>query len=519
MTTRILLTAMLALGTGVYATNVSDAADRSAKKTSGINQIENIVVIYAENRSFDNLYGFFPGANGLQHPTGKIAPQLDRDGSILKELPPIWDGLTAKGVTPAVTEAQTQHLPNGPFAIDDPKGFNLSLDVATRDLLNLFYQNQMQINRGKNDKFVAYGNSGALVMGHYKGAEKLPLWQIARQYTLADNFFMGAFGGSFLNHFWLVCACTPKYPNADQSPAKGQIAVLENDGVSLKLAEDSPKSAMEGTPKYIHDGTLTPDFYAINTMQPPYQPSANKPAEGGDPALADPVRPTTLPPQTEKTIGDLLSGKGITWAWYAGAWQITLAGKNASPVPFFQYHHQPFNYFSALAPGSPARMEHLRDGGLDGVELIKAIDAGNLPNVTFYKPQGNLNEHPGYTEVLSGDQHIADIIGHLQKSPQWKNMLIVVTYDEYGGFWDHVSPPKGDRWGPGLRVPAIIVSPFAKRGYVDHTQYDTTSIARFLTHRFNLPTLPGIAARDASLKAAGSKPMGDLTRALSFSSR
>jgi phospholipase C len=89
----------------------------------------------------------------------------------------------------------------------------------------------------------------------------------------------------------------------------------------------------------------------------------------------------------------------------------------------------------------------------------------------------------------------------------------------YGGFWDHVSPPKGDRWGPGLRVPAIIVSPFAKRGYVDHTQYDTTSILRFLSHRFNLPTLPVISARDTALKANGSKPMGDLTQPLSLSSR
>jgi len=516
---RILLVAVLALGTGVYSTGVTGAAERSAKKISGIDQIENIVVIYAENRSFDNLYSFFPGANGLGHLTGKIAAQLDRDGSVMKELPPIWDGLTAKGVTPAVTEAQTQHLPNRPFAIDDPKGFNLSPDVPTRDLLNLFYQNQMQINGGKNDKFVAYGNSGALVMGHYKNGDKLPLWQIARQYTLADNFFMGAFGGSFLNHFWLVCACTPQYPNADQSPAKDQIAVLEDDGVGLKLADTSPKSAIEGVPKFVHDGTLTPDFYAINTMQPPYQPSANKPAEGGDPALSDPAKPTTLPPQTEKTIGDLLSAKGVTWAWYAGAWQIALDGKNASPVPFFQYHHQPFNYFSALAPGSVTRAEHLKDGGLDGVEFIKAIDRGTLPQVTFYKPQGNLNEHPGYTAVLAGDQHIADIIAHLEKGPQWKHMLIVITYDEYGGFWDHVPPPKGDRWGPGVRVPAIIVSPFAKRGYIDHTQYDTTSILRFLTHRFNLPMLPGLAARDTALKANGSKPMGDLTRAFSFSSR
>src|SRR6266404_6015742 len=158
---RILLTAVLALGTGVCGTSVTGAAEGSARKTTGIDQIENIVVIYAENRSFDNLYGFFPGGNGLGHLTGKIAPQLDRDGSVMKELPPIWDGLTAKGVTPAVTEAQTQHLPNRPFAIDDPKGFNLSPDVPTRDLLNLFYQNQTQINGGKNDKFVAYGNSGA----------------------------------------------------------------------------------------------------------------------------------------------------------------------------------------------------------------------------------------------------------------------------------------------------------------------------------------------------------------------
>jgi phospholipase C len=229
-----------------------------------------------------------------------MAAQLDRDGSVMKELPPIWDGLTAKGVTPAVTEAQTQHLPNRPFAIDDPKGFNLSPHVPTRDLLNLFYQNQMQINGGKNNKFVAYGNSGALVMGHYENGDKLPLWRIAREYTLADNFFMGTFGGSFLNPFWLVCACTPRYPNADQAPAKDQIAVLEADRVTLKLADDSPKSAIQGPPKYVHDGSLTPDFYAINTMQPPYQPSANKPSEGGDPALADPAKPTTLPPQTKR---------------------------------------------------------------------------------------------------------------------------------------------------------------------------------------------------------------------------
>ncbi len=249
-------------------------------------------------------------------------------------------------------------------------------------------------------------------------------------------------------------------------------------------------------------------------MQPPYQPSANKPAPGGDPAYASPQLPNTLPAQTEQNIGDLLTAKGVSWAWYAGAWQATLDGKNNAAVPNFQFHHQPFNYFANMAPGTANRAEHLRDGGLDGVEFIKAIDGGTLPQVTFYKPQGNLNEHAGYADVRSGDRHISDVISHLQKSPQWSRMLIVVTYDENGGFWDHVPPPKGDRWGPGSRVPALIISPYAKRGFVDHTPYDTASILRFITKRWDLPVLAGLQNRDRALLANGHPPMGDLTNAL-----
>jgi phospholipase C len=434
----------------------------------------------------------------------------------LSELPPIWGGLTAKGVTPAITEAQTAHLPARPFAIDDPKGFNTAFDVVHRDLWHRFYQEQMQIDGGKNDKFAAWADSGGLVMGHYKVGPKLPLWNLAKQYTLADNFFQAAFGGSFLNHFLLVCACVPVYPQADKSPAKPSIAAVDADGTSLKLADNAPKSALDGVPKFVSDGNLTPDFYAVNTMQPPYQPSANKPAKGADPATADLDQPTTLLPQSMQHVGDLLDAKGVSWAWYAGAWQAALDGKNATPVPNFQFHHQPFNYFADLAPGTPARAQHLRDGGMNGAAFIEAIDAGTLPHVTFYKPQGNLNEHGGYTDVFSGDRHIADIVAHLQKSPQWAHMLIVITYDENGGFWDHVAPPKADRWGPGNRVPTLIISPFAKKGYVDHTQYDTMSILKFITRRWRLPVLPGLAARDKALEAHGKPPMGDLTHALSF---
>jgi acid phosphatase len=503
------LSAVLSAG----ALGMSGALAQGAR--SGINNIDTVVMIYAENRSFDNLYGHFPGADGLANVTPANSTQVDRDGSVLKKLPPAWGGLTAPGVTPPVTQAQTEHLPNKPFAIDAANGFNSPLSVATRDLWHRFYQHQMQINGGKNDRFVAYADAGGLVMGYYDGS-KLPLWDIAKKYVLADNFFQAAFGGSFVNHFLLACACVPTYPNADQGPAKNRISAVEADGVTLKLAAGSPRSALDGIPKFVKDGDISPDFHVVNTMQPPYQPSHNKPAAGGDPRFADPQAPTTLPPQSEVTIGELLTRKGVSWAWYAGAWQVALDGGNATPVPNFQFHHQPFNYFVQFAPDTPARAAHLKDGGMSGAELIRAIDQGRLPQVTFYKPQGNLNEHPGYASALSGDEHIADVIAHLERSPQWPRMLVLITYDENGGFWDHVAPPKGDRWGPGSRIPALIVSPFAKKGYVDHTQYDTTSILRFITRRFDLPMLPGLTARDTALKANGHPAMGDLSDALTF---
>ncbi|ALP64219.1 MULTISPECIES: acid phosphatase [Paraburkholderia] len=509
----------IAAAIGLYACG----GNSTSKPT--LSSVKNVVVIYAENRSFDNLYGNFPGANGLQNVTAASARQLDRDGSVLATLPPVWKGLTAAGVTPVITQAMTVNLPNSPFAIDDPAGFNTPLSATTRDLYHRFYENQMQIHGGKNDMFAAWADSGGLVMGHYTAnADKLPLYKLAQQFTLADNFFMGAFGGSFLNHQWLVCACTPFYANADTSVAKTSISAVQPDGVSLTLKSTSAASALTDVPTFVNSGNLTPDFYAVNTMQPPYQPSGNKPAAGGDANLADPTAATTLPAQTNQHIGDLLNNAGVTWAWYSGAWSnaISAVQNNTANViyganlssPNFQPHHQPFNYFADLAPGTDNRAKHLLDGGLNGSEFIKAIDAGTLPQVAFYKPQGNLNEHPGYTDVAQGDQHIADVISHLQKSPQWNNMVVVITYDENGGFWDHVAPPKGDRWGPGTRIPAIIVSPYAKKGFVDHTQYDTTSILRFITHRFNLPNLPGLTARDSALVANGGQPMGDLTNAL-----
>jgi acid phosphatase len=264
-------------------------------------------------------------------------------------------------------------------------------------------------------------------------------------------------------------------------------------------------------------GEVTPDGYSVNTTQPPYQPSRVPPAKDGDPRLTDPTK-HTLAPQTLKTVGDTLSAKGVSWAWYAGAWDLALKdgmqppdaprkviNTRADGAPYFVTHHQPFNYFLRVAPGTADRERHLKDYN----DMIAAIEKGTLPAVAFYKPQGVLNQHPGYADVLSGDQHIAALIEKIKASPLWASTAIIVTYDENGGFWDHVPPPSGpgwgDRWGPGTRIPTLIVSPFARKGYVDKTPYDTTSIIKLITRRFGLEPLPGVRAN-----------AGDLTNAFEF---
>jgi acid phosphatase len=233
--------------------------------------------------------------------------------------------------------------------------------------------------------------------------------------------------------------------------------------------------------------SLTPDFYSVNTMLPPYAPSYD--LDPARPGYTDWSSAKTLVSQHHDTIGDMLSQRGVDWAWYAGGWDAALAG-HANDAEFpsrpnFQPHHQPLNYFAQFAPGTAARERHLRDGGLGETartnKFLADVEAGKLPPVTFYKPQGNLNMHAGYSDVDAGDRHIAGVINVLRNSPQWSKILVIVTFDENGGWWDHVAPPKGDRWGPGTRIPAIVISPHARHGEVDHTIYDTGSIARFIT--------------------------------------
>jgi len=474
-----------------------------------LSKIKTIVVIYAENRSFDHLYGLFPGANGLSNATAEQKTQLDHDGSALPYLT-VFGG-------DGKPDMHFPRLPNEPFRIDaDP--INMSPNQLGPSPIHAFYHNQEQINGGGNNMFAAMSNVGGWTMGHFDGSA-LRLWKWAQEYTLADNFFMGAFGGSFLNHQWLICACAPRFPDAPEA-----MRVQLDDTGKLRKKPGSPSAKDGAVQVYVdaQNGQVSPDGFAVNTTQPPYQPSGIPPEADGNPDFADPKgtasRGAPLPPQISKTIGDTLSDKGVTWAWYAGGWNLALADGRQPPQlkrkiiytrenesPYFVPHHQPFYYFARFAPGTKDRAMVLRDGE----DFIHDIDTGKLPQVTFYKPVGRLTEHPSFTDVVSGDLHISDVLSHLRNGPQWDEMLVIVTYDENGGFWDHVPPPTGQGWadgfGPGTRIPALVISRFAKREYVDHASYDTTSILKLITRRFGLEALPGVRSK-----------VGDLTEALTI---
>lgn len=487
----------------IAATSVlGSCANMPTPAQSGLRQIETIVVIYAENRSFDHLFGHFPGAEGIAHATAEQKTQLDRNGTPLAALPPVFSGNSAHDGFP-------RGMPNGPFAADGPP-VNLALDAKVPDPTHSYYQHRAQINGGRNNAFVANTNVGALTMAHYDGS-RLKLWQWAREFTLADHFFQASFGGSFVNHQRLVCACIPQMPEAPDSIR----AVLDEHG-RLKQKPDSPASAMSGPPKFVQDGRVSPrehGSYVVNTAQPAYQPSETPPP-ADDLTRTDPAR-FPLPPLTAQTIGDTLSAKGISWAWFSQGWKAAEADGRRDPTAkrevintgdiAFASHHQPFNYYARFAPGRAERTQHLRDRD----DFIEAIGKGTLPQVSFYKPAGRVSQHSSGSSVAAGDAEMHAILTRLRGSPQWDRMAIIVTYDEYGGYWDHVPPPRGPGWsddfGPGTRIPAVIISPFAKRGHVDNTVYDTTSIQKLLNARFGLEPLPGLREK-----------MGDLTAAFAF---
>ncbi|MGC3988202.1 MAG: acid phosphatase [Chthoniobacteraceae bacterium] len=499
-----------------------DAAD------DALSNIDHVVVIYQENWSFDALYGSFPGANGLSGASSATLNQLDRvSGSPLSSLTGNFN--IASRTTPTLNAPWPQPIDTNNGNIVDsrfPTTLNtlLPYDISaylqpsdkTGDIVHRYWQEQLQVNDGTNDKFITWSDNPGLVMSHFD-ATNLPEGLLAQQYTICDDFFHSAFGGSFLNHQFLIAAAAPVYPNAATLLSSG-VATLDSTGAL----------SLDGTTgKIVHDGNITPiggqvfaiagatfdKNYAVNTI------FSQNLANSGSPTAASflPSQNDSNPSDATRpyipTIGDRLDAANVSWKWYSGGWDAAVGSSPSNPTHYgtvtagvsslFQWHHQAFAFYDNYAPFVPVATYNANPsaypGGLnpysaarlqDETQFFNDVQNNTLPSVCFIKPLGPDNEHPGYASLLQGQNHVASLIAAIQANPTlWAHTAVIITYDEHGGRWDHVTPPVRDIWGPGVRVPCIVVSPFAKRGFVDHSQYDTTSILSTIEHRFGLASL------------------------------
>ena len=485
-------------------------------------KIKHVIILYKENRCFDSQYGSFPGANGLAQATPTQYTQLSQTGGPIGILIPNTNGIP--GMTTGQDMRFTSTLPNAPYDISPyvPDG------LIHGDVAHAFYLEQYQINNGVDrfagdaenaggppmSKFAAWSSNPGLVLGHYdesNGGEGV----IGQQFVMCDNAFHSAFGCSYMNHQWLIAARTPVWP-ASANPPSNLIDQLNGGSppiypersaapYTLKNAQLTADTNLTGfLYSNTHQTLAAGDYWAVNTLYPIQGPAGGYATLTGSTECsyaptASELPSNCLPLQTYDTIGDRLTSAGISWAWYSGGWRNAKKGQSDF---LFQYQHQPFAYFAKYAlatcptvnsgtnaiPGvdSPGSAAHLLDEDYD---FYPALESGSLPTVCFVKPIGENNSHPGYASVKSGQGWTANIMTKIMASPIWESCVVFIMYDEHGGIWDHVQPPRIDVWGPGLRVPLIVASPFAKRGVVDHNQYETVSLLAFLEGLYNMPPL------------------------------
>lgn len=471
----------------------TSASDQRKKNEDAVKHLKHIIIIYQENWSFDSLYGQFPGASGLQL-SFDTQPQYDKSSNYTSLI-----YKTPRPLNNDVADPQFPASPDGNLAVWFDHSVALPLipydftnyiapSSLTGDIVHRFYHEQLQIDngaletkKGDLDKFVTWSDNPGLVLS-YLDATNLPEGRLAQQYTLCDNFSHSAYGGSFLNHQWLISAQTPRW---------------------TKAIPTGWQSSYDPVSKALNDAKLTFDGkYAVNTIQPamaPFSPSTTDPAQRLLINNTDPSKPGYT-----VTIGNLLDNAGISWKWYAGGWNEALRNNTTADNDLFQFHHQPFAYYTKYAPfrnaptanyTSPPPLNpattgpnaHLQDESQFLIDLQKKE---TLPAVCFIKPIGANNEHPGYASEVRGQQHVAHLVEAVQNSNAWDETAIIVTYDENGGRWDHVVPPvRSDGWGTGVRVPTIVISKSVRNGYVDHEQFETVSILKLIELRFGLQRL------------------------------
>jgi phospholipase C len=376
----ILLAAFtLAAGAFGYHIAVSHAAREPAAATT--TPIQHVVVIMEENRSFDNFFHGFPGADTVS--TGMLHG--------------------------APIPLRPAPLGNGPDLDHTHTGW------------------WRQWDSGKMDNFAPDAKTAATAYSYVDPSETVPIWTLAQQYTLGDRMFQSNTGPSFVAHQYMIAGQSGK-------------------------ASENPSGNVWGCDA---------------------KPNARVPLLG--PNGTD--RPGVYPCFDYKTMADLLDAKGITWRYYA---------PGTDDIFFMLSAYQAIRHIRFGA-------DWHEDVTSPETSVLSDIAAGHLAQVTWIVPSLNNSDHPG--APAQGPDWVATLVNAIGRSKYWANTTIFIAWDDWGGFYDHVPPPKTDDMGLGFRVPVLVVGPYARRGYISHVNHESSGFLRYTEEVFNLPTL---GTRDAT---------------------
>ena len=496
--------------------DIKSVTAQNALKTA--TPIKHLVVIYNENISFDHYFGTYPNAT---NPSGE--PVFNAASGT-----PTVNGLTGSLLTANPNSTNTANGANAanPFRLDRTQ-------AATADQNHSYTPEQQAEDNGAADLFPKYtgngtsGGAGAFgtkgqVMGYFDGNTVTALWNYAQKFAMSDNAYTSTYGPS--------------------TPGALEVVSGQTNGMQIVKTTKQP-STLAATSYYINDGQggLT----MINDVDP-----------GND--VCSSTTDTAL--MTGKNIGDLLNAQKITWGGFMGGFNLgttngngttgckrsTIATAVNAATADYVPHHSWFQYFASTAnpqhtrPSATAAIgQSLEADGktpepanheYDTDDFFAAVQAGNYPSVSFLKAPAAQDGHAGYSDPLDEQAFVTKVINFLQQQPDWNSTAVVVTYDDSDGWYDHQyttptnpsfsaidqlngnavcgtgSPlagvagtgPVNGRCGPGVRIPFLVISPWAKTNYVDHTLIDQASVVRFIEDNWLGGTRLGGGAFDAT---------------------
>ncbi|HLY02440.1 MAG TPA: alkaline phosphatase family protein [Candidatus Cybelea sp.] len=426
------------LACGGRSSGTMPALPSGVRAATSSSKIQHVIIVIQENRSFDNFFATFPGADGTM--TGQAAAMPE---SIAESCPvPITEPTT-------IPLTKVDLLGNG---------FPSSYGYPTnQDLTHIYSGFQLDRDNGKMDGFDLEG-AGARGSGtpactypyqYVNPAKIAPYWDMAKQYVLADHTFQTQGSGSFTAHQDLIAG-----------------------GTALSNSE-----ALIDTPSYFPWGCDGNPQHLVTAVIK----RTGKVYEYGGP----------FPCLTYSTLRDLLDAKSVSWKFYA--------------VRVYPYTNCPkcqgagiwsaFDAIKAVRYSSEWKTNVTRSN----TDIFSDISKQKLPAVSWITPNGPNSDHPA-TKSDKGPSWVASIVNAVGQSSYWDSTAVVILWDDWGGFYDHVAPPAGPNWqgGPGFRVPLLIVSPYVKP-HVQHTQYEFGSILRFIEDNWNLGTLGRNDAHSTSI--------------------